>query len=147
MLVFWLVCFIALFGATEFYRWLTHLINVNVTGFNWAELPLPIFILAGVALAIASNRSKQSGLPFQESFPSPKPKPSTADAAEDSPQSASATPAATPAATAHTPAISAASAPKIQMRSASAQAKTNSPTISYTIDKDNHRSERRPKNP
>lgn len=143
MLVFWLVCFIVLFGATEFYRWLTHLINVNVTGLNWAELPLPIFILAGVALAIASNHAKQSGLPFQESFPSPKPKPSTVNTAKDSAQSAS----ATSAATAQTPAINAASAPKIQMRSASAQPKTNSPTISYTIDKDNHRSERRPKTP
>lgn len=46
----WIVSFVVLFGLAELYQW--------VKGFS---LPLPIYILAGAALAIASNYEKTFG--------------------------------------------------------------------------------------
>jgi hypothetical protein len=51
----WLVCFGVLFAIAELYQWAKHL-----------NLPLPIYILGGAFLAIASN-SKQLGLFLQAS--------------------------------------------------------------------------------
>lgn len=51
----WLVCFGMLFAIAELYQWAKHL-----------SLPLPIYILGGAFLAIASN-SKQLGLFLQSS--------------------------------------------------------------------------------
>ncbi len=137
MVVFWLICFVVLFAATEFYRWLIHLIGVDMISFDVAELPLPVYILAGVALAIASNYSRQTGFPFQMPSSSPPPTP------EISPQPAASNPTSESSATRS---IAATSAPTVQVHSAE-QLQPHSSTISYTIDKENHRSERRPKSP
>jgi hypothetical protein len=51
----WLVCFGVLFAIAELYQWAKHL-----------NLPLPIYILGGAFLVIASN-SKQLGLFLQTS--------------------------------------------------------------------------------
>ncbi len=48
----WLACFGVLFAIAELYQWMKHL-----------TLPLPINILAGVGLAIASNHNKLMRLP------------------------------------------------------------------------------------
>jgi len=53
----WATTFVVLFGLVELYQWVQH--------FNWTiTLPLPVFILGGAALAIASNYDKRAGLPF-----------------------------------------------------------------------------------
>ncbi|XHX76635.1 MAG: hypothetical protein RBJ76_19660 [Stenomitos frigidus ULC029] len=49
----WLVCFILLFGATEVLHW-----------FKQISLPLPMLLLSGAFLAVASNYSKLTHLPF-----------------------------------------------------------------------------------
>lgn len=51
----WLTCFGMLFAIAELYQWAKDL-----------SLPLPIYILGGAFLAIASNYNKRSGL-FQAS--------------------------------------------------------------------------------
>jgi hypothetical protein len=57
----WATTFVGLFGLVELYQWVQH--------FNWTiTLPLPVFILGGAALAIASNYDKRSGLPFALKF-------------------------------------------------------------------------------
>lgn len=43
----WLVCFLVLFGSAEFLQWLSKF-----------SLPLPVFILGGVFLAVISNYDK-----------------------------------------------------------------------------------------
>lgn len=50
---FGLVCFILLFGLSQFFQWAQQF-----------TLPLPIFVLGGAFLAIASNFNKRAGLPF-----------------------------------------------------------------------------------
>jgi hypothetical protein len=50
---FGIVCFILLFGLSQFFQWAQHL-----------TMPLPIFVLGGAVLAIASNFNKRAGLPF-----------------------------------------------------------------------------------
>lgn len=54
----WATSFIVLFGLVELYQWVQHL-HFGV------DLPLPVFILGGAALAIASNYDKRAGLPFR----------------------------------------------------------------------------------
>lgn len=49
----WLTSFILLFGAVEFWQWVQQ-----------ASLPMPIFVLGGAFLAIASNYGKLS-MPFR----------------------------------------------------------------------------------
>ncbi len=49
----WIGLFVALFGLAELFQWFRHF-----------ALPLPIFILGGAFLAIASNSDKRTGLPF-----------------------------------------------------------------------------------
>ncbi|MBD1861709.1 MULTISPECIES: hypothetical protein [Trichocoleus] len=57
----WATTFVVLFGLVELYQWVQH--------FNWTvTLPLPVFILGGAALAIASNYDKRAGLPFALKF-------------------------------------------------------------------------------
>jgi len=56
----WLSCFFLLFAIAELYQWAKHL-----------SLPLPIYILGGAFLAIASNYNKRSGLFFQNSSAEP----------------------------------------------------------------------------
>ncbi|OLP19030.1 hypothetical protein BST81_07355 [Leptolyngbya sp. 'hensonii'] len=58
----WVISFILLFGFAEFFQWASHV-----------TLPLPVFILAGALLAIASNADKRSGLPFRAQPTSPAP--------------------------------------------------------------------------
>lgn len=48
----WLTSFIVLFGAMEFWQWVQQ-----------APLPMPVFLMGGALLAIASNYGK-SNLPF-----------------------------------------------------------------------------------
>jgi hypothetical protein len=50
----WIVLLIAVLGGTELLQW--------VQGFS---LPLPILCAAGIALAIASNKDKQTRLPWR----------------------------------------------------------------------------------
>ncbi len=59
---FWIIGFILLLGGAEIYQWLKHF-----------SLPLPVFILGGVFLAIASNADKH--LPFRFSLRDPDPSP------------------------------------------------------------------------
>jgi hypothetical protein len=49
----WITCFVALFGAAELLQW-----------FQQFSLPLPVFVVGGVFLAIASNYDKLPNLPF-----------------------------------------------------------------------------------
>lgn len=51
----WLTCFLLLFGMAELYQWLKHF-----------SLPLPLYILGGAFLAIASNYNRRAGFPFQQ---------------------------------------------------------------------------------
>ena len=51
----WITCFVLVFGMAEFYQW--------VRDFT---IPLPVFILAGAILAIASNYGKYAGWSFQQ---------------------------------------------------------------------------------
>ena len=50
----WLASFLLLFALAQVYQWAKHLM-----------LPLPVFILGGLCLAIASNYDKRSGWPFR----------------------------------------------------------------------------------
>jgi hypothetical protein len=50
---FGVICFLLFFGLSQFFQWAKHL-----------TLPLPIFILGGAFLAIASNFDRRAGLPF-----------------------------------------------------------------------------------
>ena len=52
----WLACFGVLFAIAELYQWVKHL-----------TLPLPIYILGGVFLVIASNYNKRANLRWWES--------------------------------------------------------------------------------
>lgn len=58
----WITCFILLFGAAELLQWVKQF-----------SLPLPIFVLGGLFLAIASNYSKLSHLPFHLDYKDPEP--------------------------------------------------------------------------
>jgi hypothetical protein len=51
----WITCFVLVFGMAEFYQWVRHF-----------TIPLPVFILAGAILAIASNYGKYAGWSFQQ---------------------------------------------------------------------------------
>jgi hypothetical protein len=50
----WITCFILLFGMVELFQWLKDL-----------TLPLPVYVVAGVLLAIASNTKHLPSLPLQ----------------------------------------------------------------------------------
>lgn len=54
----WLTCFAVLFAIAEFYQWVQHL-----------TLPLPVYIVGGAFLAIASNYHKRTRLPWQDEPP------------------------------------------------------------------------------
>jgi hypothetical protein len=56
----WLISFLLLFGAAEVFQWLRQM-----------SLPMPIFILGGAFLAIASNYDKLSNLPFHLDYQEP----------------------------------------------------------------------------
>lgn len=56
----WIVCFILLFGSAQVLEWLQKF-----------SLPLPIFVLGGVFLAIASNYNKLADLPFHPDYEDP----------------------------------------------------------------------------
>jgi hypothetical protein len=53
----WLACFLVLFGAAELLQWMDGL-----------RLPMPIFVLGGAFLAIASNYNKLANLPFHPDY-------------------------------------------------------------------------------
>ena len=53
----WITCFIVLFGTAELLQWIQKF-----------SLPLPVFILGGAFLAIASNYSKLTDLPFHPDY-------------------------------------------------------------------------------
>lgn len=68
----WIICFVVLFGSAELLEWLQKF-----------SLPLPIFVLGGAFLAIASNYTKLTDLPFHPdyadpSLPAPAPEAATA---------------------------------------------------------------------
>ena len=50
----WITCVLVLYGMVEAYQWMKHF-----------TLPLPVFILGGAVLAIASNYGKHAGWSFQ----------------------------------------------------------------------------------
>jgi hypothetical protein len=56
----WITCFVLLFGATEVLQWVKQF-----------SMPLPIFILGGAFLAIASNYDKLTHLPFHLDYKKP----------------------------------------------------------------------------
>ena len=49
----WIACFILFFGATEVLQWVQQ-----------SSLPLPLLVLSGALLAIASNYDKLTNFPF-----------------------------------------------------------------------------------
>ena len=51
----WLASFLLLFALAQLFQWMKSL-----------SLPLPVFIVGGVLLAIASNYDKRSGWPFRQ---------------------------------------------------------------------------------
>ncbi len=57
----WLTSFILLFGAAELFQWAKEL-----------TLPMPIFILGGAFLAIASNYDKLRNLPIHLDYEAPE---------------------------------------------------------------------------
>ncbi|MDX2229815.1 MAG: hypothetical protein NW220_09270 [Leptolyngbyaceae cyanobacterium bins.349] len=70
----WLISFILLFGAAELYQWASEL-----------TLPMPIFVLGGVFLAIASNYDKLKNLPFHLDYEEPEPPPKSVTPAAKEP--------------------------------------------------------------
>ena len=56
----WITCFVLLFGAAEVLQWVQQV-----------SLPLPIFILGGAFLAIASNYDKLTNMPFHLDYEKP----------------------------------------------------------------------------
>lgn len=73
----WLASFLVLFALSELFQWMKHL-----------SLPLPVFILGGAFLAIASNYDRRASFPFNllNDF-SPTLDPSVSEAVEpESPQ-------------------------------------------------------------
>lgn len=54
----WIISFLVLFGIAELYPWVTHF-----------TVPLPMFILGGALLAIASNYGKLNFVSIQQSGP------------------------------------------------------------------------------
>lgn len=56
----WLSCFLVLFAIAELYQWMQQLM-----------LPLPIHILGGAFLAIASNYNKLTDWPWRDSVAEP----------------------------------------------------------------------------
>jgi hypothetical protein len=56
----WLVCFVGLFGLAELCQWIRAFPLLGD-----ANLPVTVLLGAGLALAIASNSTKQAGLPWQ----------------------------------------------------------------------------------
>lgn len=61
MVKVWITCFVLLFGATEGLQWVQQF-----------SLPLPIFMLGGALLAIASNYNKLTHLPFHLDYKKPE---------------------------------------------------------------------------
>ncbi|WP_421658057.1 hypothetical protein [Leptothermofonsia sp. ETS-13] len=57
----WITCFVALFGAAELLQW-----------FQQFSLPLPVFVVGGVFLAIASNYDKLPNFPFHSDDDEPE---------------------------------------------------------------------------
>jgi hypothetical protein len=64
----WFTSFILLFGAAEFFQWMQQV-----------SLPMPIFVLGGAFLAIASNYDKLVNLPFHLEYKAPDPLPKEAE--------------------------------------------------------------------
>lgn len=57
----WITCFVLLFGVAEVLQWVQQF-----------SLPLPIFILGGAFLAIASNYDKLTNMPFHLDYEKPE---------------------------------------------------------------------------
>lgn len=57
----WLTSFVLLFGAAELLQWMRQF-----------SIPLPIFVLGGVFLAVASNYDKLKDLPFHPDYEEPE---------------------------------------------------------------------------
>ncbi len=57
----WLTSFVLLFGAAELYQWVEKLV-----------LPMPIFVLGGIFLALFSNFDKLKEFPFHPQYQDPK---------------------------------------------------------------------------
>jgi len=72
----WLISFLLLFGAAELYQWAQEL-----------TLPMPIFILGGAFLAIASNYDKLKNLPIHLDYEEPESKPKSVTPAAGNPVS------------------------------------------------------------
>jgi hypothetical protein len=70
----WLTSFILLFGAAELFQWAGQL-----------SLPMPIFVLGGAFLAIASNYDKLKTLPFHLDYEEPDTKPKSVTSATTEP--------------------------------------------------------------
>jgi hypothetical protein len=72
----WLTSFVLLFGAAELYQWAQEL-----------TLPMPIFILGGAFLAIASNYDKLRNLPIHIDYEAPEAQPKSVSPATTRPVS------------------------------------------------------------
>jgi len=90
----WLVSFLVLFFGAEAIQWFAHL-----HWFSGVELSLPVVVIGGIGLAIASNYRQFQALGLlPEMFPNRElpstPEPSTATATEAAPPPVEETPAA-----------------------------------------------------
>lgn len=74
----WLACFLVLFALAELFDWLQDF-----------SLPLPIYILGGAFLAVASNYEKIIGSYFIDATIDTSPEPSLLDSSTQSPKSIS----------------------------------------------------------
>jgi hypothetical protein len=93
----WLTAFTVLFAIAELYQWLT-----NAAWTQQFDLPLPMMMLAGAGLAIASNYDKRVSLPWRSNH----------SAANSMPASPSADSAATPESSVSPPLSQVAAMPK-----------------------------------
>ncbi|RCJ35364.1 hypothetical protein A6770_16195 [Nostoc minutum NIES-26] len=74
----WLACFLVLFALAELFDWLQEF-----------TLPLPIYILGGAFLAVASNYDKIIGSYFSDATMDTSPEASLLDSPTQSPKSIS----------------------------------------------------------
>ncbi|MGB3203872.1 MAG: hypothetical protein WBB28_02655, partial [Crinalium sp.] len=107
----WIASFVVLFAIAEFYQWLLHF-----------TLPLPIYILGGAFLAIASNYDRSSGFPFLKSDEQPTTIPNPIDL------------------TSGMPTVNSSTNPQINQSNFNPASPPSRP-VSFTIRKDNQQSQ------
>jgi|GEM_PF-5290281 len=125
---FWIASFVLLFGLAELYQWVQHF-----------TFPLPVFILGGTFLAIASNHDKRVGFPGQRPLTGTPPIASTPVLSTPTPSPTDAR--RSPPARATSPFDQYATGASVVDTEAAGEQSAQSPTarsISFTIDPSKH---------